>query len=202
MSAFVDLELVAEAGSDEEAVGLCARTETGVVLMDLMMPGMGGVAATQAIRQQCPRTRVPALTNFQDVEIVQQALRAGATGYLLKNVTAGELAAAIRAAHAGRSTLAPEATQALIEAALFRLTPRELEILAWMARGLSNAQIAGQLVVSPMTVKLSQQHPLQVGLRQPHRGGGDDSRAGTDTPRSRRRDRSRLPGFVIVSPDA
>ena len=176
------------------------------------MPGMGGVAATQTIQQQCPRTCAIALTNPQDVEILQQALRAGATGCLLKNVTAGKLAAGMGGTDAGRSTLAPQATQALIEAALhpapplsealFRQTPRELEILVWMARGLSNAQIAGQLVVSPMTVKLSQQHPLQVGLRQPHRGGGDDSRAGTDTPRSRRRDRSRLPGFVIVPPDA
>ena len=163
LSAFDDLALVGEAGSGEEAVRLCSCAGTDVVLMDLMMPGMGGVAATRAIREKCPHTRVIALTNFQEVESVQQALRAGATGYLLKNVTAAELAAAIRAAHAGRATLAPEATQALIDATLkpgpaaeaetFRLTPRESEVLAQMARGLSNAQIASQLVVSPMTVK-------------------------------------------------
>ncbi len=162
LSAFDDLVLVGEVGSGEEAVRLCASTEADVVLMDLMMPGMGGVAATQAILQDAPRTRVIALTNYQDVEIVQQALHAGATGYLLKNVTAGELGDAIRAAHAGRSTLAPEATHALIEAACrpeepsqaqVRLTSRELEVLAQMIRGLSNAQIAAQLVVSPETVK-------------------------------------------------
>lgn len=163
LSAFEDLALVGEAGSGEEAVRLCSCAGTDVVLMDLKMPGMGGVAATRAIREKCPHTRVIALTNFQEAESVQQALRAGATGYLLKNVTAGELAGAIRAAHAGRATLAPEATQALIDATLkpapaaegetFRLTPRESEVLALLARGLSNAQIASQLVVSPMTVK-------------------------------------------------
>lgn len=163
LSAFDDLEMVGEAGSGEEAVRLCTCTQTDVVLMDLMMPGMGGVAATRAIREKCPSTRVVALTNFQDVEMVQQALRAGATGYLLKNVTADELATAIRAAHGGRAALAPEATQALIEATLhpvpaeeevpFRLTPREREVLSFMARGLSNTQIAHELVVSPMTVK-------------------------------------------------
>lgn len=163
LKAFDDLMLVGEASSGEEALRLCSCTETDVVLMDLMMPGMGGVAATQAIRQQCPRTRVIALTNFQDVEMVQAALRAGATGYLLKNVTADELAAAIRAARAGRSTLAPEATQALIQvarqsdatpAALREsLTPREQEVLGWMVKGLSNSEIAERLVVSPVTVK-------------------------------------------------
>lgn len=163
LRAFHDLELVGEASSGEEAIRLCADAEADVVLMDLVMPGMGGVAAIHAIRTQCPQTRVIALTNAQDVDMVQSALRAGATSYLLKNVTADELAAAIRGARAGRSTLAPEATQALIEATLhpsspsselpYGLTSREREVLAWMVKGLSNAEIAKQLTVSPETVK-------------------------------------------------
>jgi NarL family two-component system response regulator LiaR len=163
LRAFPDLKLVGEAGSGEEALRLCTCTETDVVLMDLMMPGMGGIAATQAIRQQCPQTRVIALTSSQDTEMVQSALRAGAIGYLLKNVSADELAAAIRAADAGCSTLAPEVTQALIEAAArpastppevhFDLTSREVEVLAWLAKGLSNAEIAQRLTVTPETVK-------------------------------------------------
>jgi NarL family two-component system response regulator LiaR len=103
--------------------------------------------------------RVIALTNFQDAELVQGALQAGATGYLLKNVQADDLADAIRAAYAGRPTLAPEATQALIQAATqpqapgYDLTPREWEVLALMTEGLGNADIAKRLVIGISTVK-------------------------------------------------
>jgi two-component system, NarL family, response regulator LiaR len=157
--AFDDLELVGEASSGEEAIRTCCQLQPDVVLMDLAMPGIGGAAATRAIREQCPQIRVITLTNFQDIEMVQEALRAGAIGYLLKNVTAEELAAAIRAAHAGRPTLAPEATQALIQATTRAetqacdLTLREREVLAWMAKGLNNTEIAGRLIISPVTVK-------------------------------------------------
>jgi NarL family two-component system response regulator LiaR len=127
--------------------------------MDLMMPGMDGASATRVITERWPRTRVIALTNFQDVELVQGALEAGATGYLLKNVSAHELAGAIRAAHAGQPTLAPEATQALIQAVKrpstpdYGLTPRECEVLSLMSEGLSNAEIADRLVIGLSTVK-------------------------------------------------
>ncbi len=157
--AFDDLDLVAEAGSGEEAVAHCRRQQLDVVLMDLMMPGMDGAQATEAIREHCPTTQVIALTSFKEEALIQRALRAGAISYLLKNVSAAELAEAIRAAHAGRSTLAPEATAALIHAATrpaepdYELTPRELEVLALMVQGLSNPDIAAELVVSRSTVK-------------------------------------------------
>ncbi|MCB0258079.1 MAG: response regulator transcription factor, partial [Anaerolineae bacterium] len=129
-----DLVLVGEAGSGAEALRLCVDAAPDVVLMDLVMPVMDGAETTAAIKARCPHVQVVALTSFREDELVQGALRAGAISYLLKNVTADELAEAIRAAHAGRSTLAPEATQALIRAATrpaepdYDLTPRELEV--------------------------------------------------------------------------
>jgi len=157
--AFDDLELVAEAGSGEEALRLAARQEPDVVLMDLVMPGMDGAEATRAIRRQRPHCQIIALTSFREEDLVQRALSAGAISYLLKNVSAAELADAIRAAHAGRPTLSPEATAALIHAATqppepaYDLTPREKEVLALMAQGLNNPQIAARLVISRSTVK-------------------------------------------------
>ena len=111
-----DLELVGEASGGEEAVRLCDQLHPDVVLMDLVMPGMDGAAATRAIRERCPEIQVIALTSFKEKELVEGALQAGAIGYLLKNISSDELANAIREAHAGRPTLAPEAAQVLIQA--------------------------------------------------------------------------------------
>ena len=157
--AYDDLELVGEASGGEQAISLCQATAPDVVLMDLVMPGMDGAEATAKIRDGCSSVQVIALTSFRDEDLVQRALKAGAIGYLLKNVSADELADAIRAAHAGRPTLAPEAAHALIQAARHPrrpgddLTNREREVLALMVEGLSNIQIANRLVVSRSTVK-------------------------------------------------
>jgi len=166
LKVYDDLELAGEASSGEDAIQLCAQVLPDVVLMDIVMPDMDGVTATRAIRQQFPDVQVIALTSFKDKGLVQDALEAGAIGYLLKDVSADTLAQAIRAAHAGRATLSPGAAQALVQAATqpptpgHDLTERERDVLALLVQGLNNTQIADKLVVSPSTIKSHVSHIL------------------------------------------
>ena len=156
---FDDFQLVGEAESGEESIQRCAEILPDVILMDMVMPGMNGATATRAIRKQFPQVQVIALTSFKEGDLIRSALEAGAIGYLLKDVSADGLARAIRAAHAGRATLSPEAAQSLVETASqpptpgLDLTEREREVLGLMVEGLNNIQIAGKLTVSPSTVK-------------------------------------------------
>jgi NarL family two-component system response regulator LiaR len=156
---FVDLQLAGEAESGAAAIQLCGEILPDVVLMDMLMPDMDGATATRAIRQQFPQVQVLMLTSFKEGDLIRNALEAGAIGYLLKDVSADELVRAIRAAHAGRVTLSPEAAQALVQITQqlpipgFDLTEREREVLTLMVEGLNNTQIAGRLTVSPSTIK-------------------------------------------------
>jgi len=159
LKVFSDLEMAGEAADGKAAIQLCVDLQPDVVLMDMAMPDMDGATATRLIRSQSEAIQVIALTSFKEVLLVQSALQAGAIGYLLKDVSAEELAQAIRAAHAGRATLSPEAAQALVHAASqapppgLDLTERERAVLALMVEGLNNTQIAARLTVSPSTVK-------------------------------------------------
>ena len=160
LSTFDDFALVGEAKNGEQAVRLCDQTCPDVVLMDLVMPGMDGAAATRIIRQKHPATQVIALTSFKEGDMIQAALQAGAIGYLLKDISADELARAIRQAHAGKTVLAQEALEALVQSTRqpqekvgYDLTERGLEVLTLMAEGLNNRQIAERLVVCVSTAK-------------------------------------------------
>jgi len=160
LSMHKDLMLVGEVASGAEALRICQEIEPDVVLMDLIMPEMDGVTAIKLIHAAQPQIRIIALTSFGDADLVRAALQAGATSYLLKNVTADRLAEAIRATWAGLPTFAPEVTEGLLGAqsgqpAALRgaLTARERDVLMLLGRGASNAEIALQLQISRYTVK-------------------------------------------------
>jgi NarL family two-component system response regulator LiaR len=155
-----DIDLVAEARSGEEALRLCDEVQPDVVIMDMLLGGeMDGVAAIRDIHEKYPHIQVLALSSFYDRKLVQGAMQAGAIGYLVKGGSAKELAEAIRAAYAGRPTLAGEALEVLIQPGEpvsklgYDLTPREWEVLPLMAEGLSNAEIAAKLYLSVAAVK-------------------------------------------------
>lgn len=156
---FDDLSIAGEAADGEAAFDLCRKQHVDVVLMDMIMPRMDGIEATQRIRQNCPDTQVIALTSYDDDKNVTEAFKVGAIGYLIKNVTGDDLANAVRRARQGQSTLSPEAAQALISATTrppavgYDLTEREREVLALMIEGLNNREIANRLYISGSTVK-------------------------------------------------
>ena len=170
-----DLETVAEAGNGEDAVALAVRHRPDVVLMDIRMPGMDGLEATRSIvgHPMLEATRVVVLTTYETDETVFEALRAGASGFLLKDVEPADLLAAIRLVASGEALLTPGATRRLIEAfvrvagvgvigsAVQGLTQREREVLGLVAAGLSNGEIADELVVSGATVKTHISHLLR-----------------------------------------
>jgi len=159
LRAYEDLQLVGEAKNGLEAVNLCREKKPDVILMDLMMPEMDGIAATRAILADYPEIKIVAITSFEEEDLVQGVLAAGAISYLLKNVTSDELAKAIRDAVSGRSTLSPEAARVLVQATRptqdpwVDLTEREREVLNLVVQGRSNRQIADAMIISLATVK-------------------------------------------------
>ena len=162
---YPDITLIGEAGDGKDGIDLCEELHPDVVLMDLVMPGMGGVEATRQICKQHPDIQIIALTSFQDKGMVQEAIRAGAISYLLKNVDGDNLAAAIRSANSGRGTLSPEVTHDLITSEQESkiggdLTARELEVLTLMVAGLTNPEIAEQLTITRATASSHVSHIL------------------------------------------
>jgi DNA-binding NarL/FixJ family response regulator len=180
LAAEPDIEVVGDAADGEAGVELVGRLEPDVTLMDIRMPRMDGIAATRLLVEAGVATRVLVLTTFDLDEYVFEALRAGASGFLLKDAPAEELASAIRVVAAGESLLAPGVTRRVIDAFVRRaaaprtavderlrsLTPRELEVLGLIARGLSNVAIAERLFVSEGTTKTHVSNVLaKLGLR-------------------------------------
>ena len=164
-----DVEVVGEAADGEAALALAEREAPDVVLMDLVMPGTDGVAAIRRLAAVAPGARAIALTSFGDDERVFPAIRAGAAGYLLKDVEPAELVRAIRDVHAGQSVLAPPIAARVMEELAHggadpggrdELTPREREVLVLIARGRPNKLIARELGVSEKTVKTHVSHVL------------------------------------------
>jgi len=157
--AFDDIDLIGEAGSGPETLEKCQENTPDVILMDIVMPDMDGLATARAVLAQHPDVKIIMLTSFPEPDLVEKAIDSGATGYLVKNAPIDSLAGAIRAAHAGHPTFAPEVTQALLQSRNpahklgHDLSERQREVLALVVEGLTNREIADRLSISPATVR-------------------------------------------------
>jgi DNA-binding NarL/FixJ family response regulator len=169
-------EVVGEAYSGREAIDKAERLQPDIILMDLVMPEMNGIEATKAIKEKCPHIKVLVLTSMDDQEYILPAMRAGATGYLLKDTQPEQLAEAIRAAHSGHIQLHPKISEQLMNSygsvqplekkatvapkEFGELTAREIEVLMLITRGMSNKEIAADLHITEKTVKTHVSHIL------------------------------------------
>lgn len=162
-----DIEVVGEAGSGEEAIQLVDRLTPDVILMDISMPGMNGIQATRQIRETHPEARIVILTMLDQEGYVYEAIKAGATGYMLKSTSSDELVTAIRAVHDGKALLHPDATAQLLKefvslaenkAKDYGLSNREMEVLQLLSEGNTNKEIAKALWISEQTVKTHVAH--------------------------------------------
>jgi two-component system, NarL family, response regulator LiaR len=197
LRAFLELqdgfEVVGEAADGEKAIVSATRLRPNVILMDLVMPQLDGVAAMRRLREEVPDARVIVLTSFLDDDKLLPALRAGASGYLLKNAEPQELARAVRAAHSGEAVLDPVVAARLVETLaaadgqepLDRLTPREREVLVLVGRGFSNKRIAKELGIAEKTVKTHVGHVLaKLGVTDRTQAAVVAVRSGIVGPRS------------------
>jgi two-component system, NarL family, response regulator LiaR len=197
LRAFLELqdgfEVVGEAADGEKAIVSATRLRPNVILMDLVMPQLDGVAAMRRLREEVPDARVIVLTSFLDDDKLLPALRAGAAGYLLKNAEPQELARAVRAAHSGEAVLDPVVAARLVETLaaadgqepLDRLTPREREVLVLVGRGFSNKRIAKELGIAEKTVKTHVGHVLaKLGVTDRTQAAVVAVRSGIVGPRS------------------
>lgn len=168
-----DIEVVGEAADGAQALQLVETAKPEVVVMDISMPGMGGIEATQKVKERYPKVNVLALTMHEDESYVFQLLRAGASGYVLKRAAAHDLVQAVRAAAKGEAFLYPSVARKVVEDYLKRveageekerydgLTQREKEVLTLIAQGLSNQEIADKLYISIKTVQTHRAHILE-----------------------------------------
>jgi len=194
-----DIEVCGEAADGADALELVRRTEPDVVLMDIRMPDVDGITATREVLAACPTVHVVILTTFDDDEHVYEALRAGASGFLLKSADGDALVSAVRTVATGDALLAPAVTRRVIEQfvstpqsrpepqadAIGDLSDREVEVLQLMARGLSNTEIAAELFVSGTTVKTHVSHILtKLGVRDRVQAVVEAYESGIVTPRT------------------